>query len=88
MFSTASSLSWISACLLLLCLGDVSVPVSAQKYFRQVVERTQMWAPRENAALHWINRTTTFRDGLRDGKQVTLSNYFVSSAAHIPHPSA
>ena len=87
MLPSASTLLWCSLCVLLVCLGDVSVPVSSQKYFKQVVERSEKFAARHSGALQWVQRTTTFRDGLRQGNPVTLTNYFVSRHS-TPSPAS
>ena len=49
--------------------------VSAQREFVEVAPTTDMWSARADAALEFVHRTTTFRDGVSGGRSVTLTNY-------------
>ena len=49
--------------------------------FRQITARTEQWSARQGAALHWVQQTTTFRDGLQKGRATNLTNYFVRPLA-------
>jgi hypothetical protein len=47
----------------------------AERFFAEIVPTSEMWSARFDAALEWVPRTTTFRDGVQSGRSVTLTNY-------------
>ena len=69
----------VTVCLVYLLVSlSLSVVVEAQqRYFLEQQPLTAMWSPREKANIEYVTKTSSFRDGLRDGASTSLTNYFL-----------